>query len=140
MKRSGLHAATRYSLLILLLKLRVEGDCARREIDLPDKGRRFCRTVHAIHPAVLPFDAKRSAIANVVQRDDDVLELDVAVTKRAKIPEPPRIPEIHVPAEDSDGAIAVAPPHILHVRVINAVAERPDEPDIVDALISEVGG
>src|SRR5688572_15310932 len=118
---------TRDSRLILLFKLRVEGDRARREINLPDKGRRFSRTMHAIHPAVLPFDAERSAITNIVQRDDDVLELDVAVTERAKIPEPPRITEIHVPAEDADRAIAMTPPYILHMGMINPVAERPDE-------------
>src|SRR5215212_4221662 len=45
-----------------------------------------------------------------------------------------------MPAEDADGAVAVAPPDVLHVAVINAIAEGADEFDVVDALVAEVRG
>src|SRR5690606_34756725 len=49
-----------------------------------------------------------------------------------------RIREGGVPAEDADGAITPSPPGILEVHVIDALAERVDELDVVDALVAEV--
>ena len=43
-----------------------------------------------------------------------------------------------VAAEDADGAVAVAPPDVLHVDVEDAVGEAADELDVVDALVAEV--
>jgi hypothetical protein len=42
--------------------------------------------VLAVHAAVLPLDAQRALVADVVERDDDVLELDVAVAEAAEVP------------------------------------------------------
>ncbi len=52
-----------------------------------------------IHPAILPFHRKRAAIADVVQRHDDFLKIDVAVTERTEIPKAARVGEIRVTAE-----------------------------------------
>src|ERR1051326_7247310 len=112
--------------LVLLVELRVEDDRARGEIDLAHEGAGFRRAVHAVHAAVFPLDAERAAVADVVQGDDDVLELDVAVAEGAEIPVAPRVAEGHVTAEDTNCAVAVAPPDVLHVDVIDAVAERAD--------------
>src|SRR6266581_455187 len=43
-----------------------------------------------------------------------------------------------MPAEDADGAVAVAPPGILHVAVIDAVLKGTDEFDVIHALIAQV--
>ncbi len=48
----------------------------------------------AVHPAVFPFDRQRPLVADVVERDDDFLEVDVAVPDRAEVPEAARIGEV----------------------------------------------
>jgi hypothetical protein len=114
--------------------------CWTREIQAADEGRGLGGAVHAVHADVLPLDRERAAVADVVEGDDDVLELDVAATGRAEIPEPAGVAEVGVAAEDAHRAVAVAPPHVLHVDVIDAVGELADEPDIIHALVAEVRG
>ena len=41
-------------------------------------------------------------------------------------------------AEHADGAVAVAPPNVLHVGVVNLLTEGADELHVVDALVAEV--
>ena len=77
---------------------------------------------------------------DVVQRHDDLLEVDVAVAERAKIPETPRIRKGGVSAEHADGAIAVTPPSVLHMRVEDAVGKGADELDVIHALVAKVRG
>ena len=55
----------------------------------------------------------------------------VAVAEGAEIPLAARVGEGGVSAEDADGAVAVAPPGIFHVAVIDAVFEGADEFDVV---------
>src|SRR5205085_12481371 len=69
---------------------------------------------------------------------DDVLELNVAMAEAAKVPEPSWVGEADVPAEHADGAVAVAPPDVLHVDVEDPLAERADELDVIDALVAQV--
>ena len=88
--------------------------------------------------ALTVIDAERAAIADVVQRHNDVLETNIAMADRAEIPVPARVREIGVPAEDAYRAITVPPPCVLHVRVENARAEFADELDVIDALVAEV--
>src|ERR1044072_2350611 len=80
--------------LFLLGKCCIEGGFVWSEIQFADECATFGRAVDAIHAAIFPFQRKRTAIANVVQRDDAVLELNVAVPERAEIPKTPRIGEI----------------------------------------------
>ncbi len=120
------------------LKCRVKRHSTGSKIIGTHISARFGRAMDAVHAAVFPFHRKRAAIADVVQRDDDVLEVDVAVAERTKIPIAPAIGEIRVAAEHADRAVAVTPPHVLHVRVKNAVAELADEFHIVHALIAEM--
>jgi hypothetical protein len=40
--------------------------------------------VFAVHALIFPFDAQRALVADVVEGDDDVLELDVAVPSERK--------------------------------------------------------
>src|ERR1700722_16934394 len=56
-----------------------------------------------------------------------------------KIPIPPVLSKISVPAKDANFAGPVSPPNIFHVRVIDAVAEFTQELDITDALVAEMG-
>jgi len=108
------------------------------KIQFADEGAAFRRAVNAIHSAIFPFDRERAAIADVVQRDDDVFKFNVAVAERAEIPEAARVGEIRVAAEHADRAVTVSPPNVFHVRVENAVAEFADEFHITHALIAEV--
>src|SRR5439155_1415661 len=101
------------------IKLRIKRDRTRFEIDLLHKRARFGRAVLAVHSRIFPLDAQRALIADVVQRDDDLFEVDVAVAERAEIPEAARVGEIDVATEHADGAVAVTPPDVLHVDVEN---------------------
>ena len=58
---------------------------------------------------------------------------------RAEIPGAAGVAEAHVSAKGPDGAVAMAPPHVLHVDVVDPVAERADELHVVDALVAEMG-
>jgi hypothetical protein len=54
-----------------------------------------------------PLDGERAGVADVIEGDDDVLELDVAATDGAEVPGATRVAEIGVAAEHADGAVAV---------------------------------
>lgn len=56
----------------LLVKLRVKGDRARREIPPPHEVAGLLRTVTAVHPGVFRFDRERALIMDVVERHDDL--------------------------------------------------------------------
>ena len=43
-------------------------------------------------------------------------------------------------AEHADGAVAVAPPDVLHVGVVDLLTEGADELHVIDALVAEVAG
>jgi hypothetical protein len=96
--------------------------------------------MHAIHADVFPLDGERALVTDVVQGDDDFFEIDVAATNGTEVPLAARVAERGVAAEDADGAVTVAPPHVFHVGVEDAVAERADELHVVDALVAEVRG
>ncbi len=124
--------------LLLFVEGGVERAGAVREIHPANERARFLRAVLAVHAAVLPLDTERALIVHVVERDDDIFELDVAVAQRAEVPEPARVAEVHVAAKDAHRAVAVAPPHVLHVAVGNPVAKATDKLHVVNALIAEV--
>jgi hypothetical protein len=94
--------------------------------------------VDAVHANIFPLDGEGAAVAGVVEGDDDVLELDIAVAEGTEIPLAARVAEVGVTAEDANGAVAVAPPDVLHVGVVNAVSEDADELYVVHALVAEV--
>jgi hypothetical protein len=77
--------------------------------------------VLALHAAVFPFDAQRALVADVVEGDDHFLEVDVAAAGGAEVPVAACVGEGGVPAEDADRAVAVAPPGVLDVDVVDAV-------------------
>jgi hypothetical protein len=84
------------------------------------------------------FDRERPAITYIVERNDGVPESDVTVPDGSEIPIAAMITEIGVTAKDADISVAVPPPSVLHVRIVNAVLELPNEFDVVHALIAEV--
>jgi len=58
--------------LALLFEGGVKRDCAGREIEASHKGGCLGRPVDPIHADILPFDRKRTAVADIVEGDDDV--------------------------------------------------------------------
>jgi hypothetical protein len=80
--------------------------------------------VDAVHAHVLPLDGERALVADVVERDDDLLEVDVAAADAAEVPVAARVAEVGVAAEHAGAAVAAAPPGVLHVDVHDAVAKR----------------
>src|SRR6218665_3145400 len=56
----------------------------------------------------------------VVERDDDGFEVDQAAPHAAKIPIAPRIAKAGVAAKHAHRAVALAPPDIFHVHVVDA--------------------
>ena len=95
--------------------------------------------MHAIHANVLPFDRERPLVADVIERNDDVLELNVAVADRPKIPVASVVPEVGMTTEDPHITITMPPPSIFHMGVIDSFAELPNELHVVDTLIAKVG-
>ena len=65
-------------LLVRLVEGGVEGDIAAREVETANEAGGLGTAVHAVHADVLPFDRKRPAVADVIERDDHILELDIA--------------------------------------------------------------
>ena len=61
------------------------------------------------------------------------------MTQRTEVPETAGIAKIRASAEDTYRAIAMTPPCVLHVDVIDAATELADEFHVVDALIAEGG-
>src|SRR5262249_46414763 len=84
---------------LLTIKLRIKRNRRRLKVDLFHKGRCLRRAMLAIHPRILPFHAQRPLISDVVQRDNDLFELDISVPQRPEIPKSPRICEGRVAAE-----------------------------------------
>ena len=41
--------------------------------------------VHAVHADVLPLDRQRALVTDIIERHDDVFEIDIAVADRTKI-------------------------------------------------------
>lgn len=66
-------------LLVRRIESRVESDIACGEIERLYAGACFRRAVHSVHSSVFPFDRQRPLIADVVERDYDFLEINVAV-------------------------------------------------------------
>src|SRR5207249_652183 len=98
--------------LVFFVERRVEGDRAAGEVELAQEGARLGDAVLAIHADVLPLHRERAGVADVVERDDDLLEIDVTAANRAEIPEAAGVTEAGVAAEHADGAVTVAPPHV----------------------------
>src|SRR5262245_59614420 len=94
----------------------------------------------AIHPVVLPLDRERAAIADLVERAHDLLEVDRAAAGRAEVPPAAAVAEREVSAEDAGLARPVRPPHVLDMDVDDPLALAVEEPHVVDALIAEVTG
>src|SRR6516165_7985874 len=92
-----------------------------------------------VHSGVLPLDRERAPVPDVVQRDDNLFETDVTVTNRTEIPIPAMIAKIGVAAKNANVAIAVAPPGIFHMSVIDPVLELAEKFHVAHALISKVG-
>ncbi len=55
----------------------------------------------AVHADVLPLDRKRALVIDLVERADDLLEVDAAASQRAEFPEAARIAELGVAAENA---------------------------------------
>src|SRR5690606_35157833 len=115
------------------IELGVESDVRWLEVEALDVSAGLGGAVLAVHAAVFPFDAQRALVLDVVEGDDDLFEVDVAEADGAEVPVAASVGEAGVPAEDADGAVAVAPPYVLHVDVVDAIAEGADELDVVDA-------
>jgi len=125
-------------LLLGLVEGGVEGDLVGREGQLLDEGAGFGRAMETVHAAIFPLNGERTSIANIVEGDDDILEADIAAADGAEIPRAPGVAEIGVATEYANGAVTVAPPDVLHVGVVDLLAEGADELHVVDALVAEV--
>ena len=78
--------------------------------------------MHSIHADILPFNGERTLVADIVERYNDVLELDVTVTDGSKIPVASVVAKVGVTAKDTRIPTAVPPPRILHMRMVDTIA------------------
>ena len=125
--------------LVFAFESRVESYAAWHEVVCFNVRARLGRAMDTIHADVFPLDRERPAIADIVERNDDFLELNVAVSNGAKIPVASMITKIGVTTKDADIAVAVPPPDVLHVDMINAVLELAEEFHVIHPLVTEVG-
>src|SRR5690606_29448234 len=83
--------------------------------------------------AIFPFDAERALVAHAVQLADDLFEVDGAAAWAAEVPTAAGVAEVDVARQDAAAAVE-CDDRVFHVHVINAVRERADKLDRVDAL------
>ena len=135
-----MYVGTWVNLLIRFIKRGIEGHLIDGEIQLAHVCGTLGSTVETIHATVLPFHTEWTCVADVIECDDDVFKVDIATTNAAEIPETTSITEISVTTENANAAIAMTPPHIFHVCVVNLCREGANEFHVVHALVAEVGG
>ena len=92
----------------------------------------------AIHARILPLDRKRTLIINVIQRTQNLLEIHTPMTERTEVPITAHITKLQMSAKHATHTGRRIPPHILHVRMENAIAEVIKEPHIVNTLIRQM--
>ena len=68
--------------MVLLVESGIERDVRTWKIDIADEGRGLRGSVDAIHADVLPLDGERAGVFEIVERDDDVFEFDIAMATR----------------------------------------------------------
>src|SRR6266487_4110275 len=83
----------------------VERQLGRGEIGAPHEGERILRAPLAVHARVFPLDRERARVAGPVQRPDQRLEVDVAVSGGDEVPAALELAEVEVPAEDRLAAV-----------------------------------
>src|SRR5438128_2436105 len=116
----------------------IERGARRLEVHRAHELARLLGAGLAVHADVLPLHRQRTIVLDRVQLADDLLEVDPAAAERAELPRAIRMAEREMATEHARPLRHVRPPHVLHVDVIDAVAERRDERGVVDALIAEV--
>lgn len=126
--------------MVCAIKSGIKGDAAGWEVEFPNKGSSFGGAVDAVHANVFPFDRKGAVVADVIESDDDVFKLDIASPWGSEVPVSASIAKVRVAAKDADRAVAVAPPSVFHVDMIDSIGEFADEANVIDPLISEVRG
>ncbi len=94
----------------------------------------------AIHPGILPFDRKRSVVANLVQCPQDSLKVNRASANRPEVPKAARIAEIKMPAEYARFLRLGSPGDIFHMDMEDARGELADKCNIVNTLVTKVAG
>ena len=91
-----------------------------------------------IHTTVFPFNGERSVIFHVVQGADNLFKIDVPTTNRTEIPVSSGITKVQMSTKHARQPGCVCPPDILHVDVINPMAQPFKESDVVNTLIAEM--
>ena len=94
--------------------------------------------METLHAAVFPLYGEGATVSCVVQGYDDLLEIDIATPNGTEIPIAAGIRKISMATKNSDRAIAVAPPNILHVDVINTVSELANEANVINTLVTQM--
>src|ERR1700686_1882633 len=107
------------SLSFFPLKGGVERHSARSKIIGTNIPARLGCPVNAVHSDVFPFDRQRAPVADVIERDDYLFEADISMSDRTKIPIPPVISKIGMPAKYAAVARAMAPPDIFHCSMVD---------------------
>src|SRR5262245_51615729 len=83
------------------LECRIKCHLTGREVHSLDELTRLTRARFPVHAAVFPFDRQRTAVADLVERADDLLEVYAATARRAKIPTATRIAKRQMAAENA---------------------------------------
>ncbi len=124
--------------MLRLVESGIEGDGVNREVEATDKSTGLGGAMDAIHPTVFPFNRERAAITHIVEGNDDAFKIYITPANGAELPEAAGVAESGVATKDAHCAIALAPPNILHVGVMDTLTEFTNEADVVNALVGKV--
>ena len=78
-----------------------------------------------------------AGIADVIQRSDDLFEINTAVTERTEIPAALGVAEVEVRSENAGPSVKLER-RVLHVHVVDAVGKLGQEANGVDLLPVQV--
>ena len=90
-------------------------------------------------PDVFPLDRQRPVVVDLVERADDLLEVDAAAPRRAKLPAAARIAKLQMARQDAAAAVE-RHDRVLDVHVIDAIGKRANELDRIDPLPQQMAG
>src|SRR5207244_7397818 len=93
------------------------------EVRATDEGQRVRSAPVAVHARVLPLDREWARVGDSVQRPEERLEVDVAVTGRDEVPAARRLAEVEMTPEDALASVQRLA-RVLDGHVQDQVGER----------------
>ena len=134
--RAARHGLQIFRFPVLLHRV-VECEARRSELGLPDESQGLGSATVPIHAAVFPLDRQRTGVTDLVQRPEQLVEIDVTASGRDEVPAAGTVAEGEVRGEDRAAAVETTL-RVLHVHVVDAGSELARVESRVQELGNEV--